>query len=212
MPEPGNTQQEEMQKDLLKSFHEEFSSNQNHHQSIFIQVISAVLVVIIGYGLVFANTASAALPFDVIRDGGNITSYAIIHLTGTYLIAQFILILLGSLIMNIGYTFRRDQLVNYNIRKHYLGEELYEKTFGHRSFDPRNKGFVIRSFLPGFNLIFFSFIFVLQLLLWISVMIAFCNFKNLSHSLLCGILLIFPWFISLRYFQHYYYKYKKTVK
>src|SRR4051812_39468995 len=105
-PTPSETQDE-----LLKSFHEQFAGNQNHHQTLFIQFISAVFVVIIGYVFVYTNTSIDASFFSSTRDkvtGEHITSYAIIHLIGSYFLAQIILTLLCSLTMNIGYGFRRD--------------------------------------------------------------------------------------------------------
>ena len=75
-----------VQEDLLRSFHEQFSSNQNHHQSI-------------------------------LRDAqGNLASYSIVHLILTYVVVEFVLVLLGSLVF-IVFSFRRDQKVVFNIRQ-----------------------------------------------------------------------------------------------
>ena len=81
--------------------------------------MSTVLVIVVGYGIVYSNTLSKSLLYDVIKNtDGNIISYSIMHLTGTYFISQIVLVLLVSLILNIGYRFRRDQKVNYELRKH----------------------------------------------------------------------------------------------
>jgi hypothetical protein len=210
-------QKKEMQTNVLKSFYEQFATNQNHHQSLFIQIISAVLVVIIGYGIIYANTSSQAKIFDVTRHSdGNIVSYSIVHLIGTYAIAEFILVLLGSLILNIGYSFRRDQKVNFNIRKYYLGEDLYLKMFGDKSFDPTGKKLIFNSFLPGFNLIFVSFIYFLQIILLVSLFVAINNWQNFTFGLwtkiIIYILILLPILLSAKYLHHYFSKYKKTVR
>jgi hypothetical protein len=43
---------------IQKSFVTQFAENQNHHQRLFIQFLSSVLVVIIAYAYVYSNTAS----------------------------------------------------------------------------------------------------------------------------------------------------------
>ena len=210
----------EIQVDVLKTFHNQFALNQNHHQALFIQFISAVFIVVIGYGIIYSNTVSTANLFDAIRnDQGEIISYSAIHLLGTYFVSQIVLILLGSLILNIGYSFRRDQKVNYEIRKRFLNKKLYQEVFGERSFNPSNKGLIFNSFLPGFNLIFVSFIYFLQLVLLTSIFIASCYieifhctfYSNVVKSIITIVLLIAPILLSARYLQHYYHKYKKTV-
>lgn len=208
---------EEMQKDLLKSFHEQFALNQNHHQTIFIQFISAVLVVIIGYGIVYSNTTVEAKLLDLTKDAANKTqSYSVLHLVGTFFISEFILVLLASLILNIGYSFRRDQKVIYNIRQYYLENELYKTIFEEKSFNPMNKKLIFNSFLPGFNLIFVCFIYFLQILLLASLIIAIENIKSISFTFWGRIgfycLIVSPILLSARYLQHYFKKYKKTVK
>jgi hypothetical protein len=210
------TSKEEMRADLLKSFHDQFASNQNHHQTIFIQFISAVIVVMIGYGIVYANTGIEAKLFELTRNSTNKTeSYSVIHLVGTFVISEFILVLLASLILNIGYSFRRDQKVVYNIRQYYLESELYTTIFEKKSFNPTQKKLIFDSFLPGFNLIFVCFIYFLQILLLVSLIIAVENIKSVSFTFWARIgfycLIISPILLSAKYLQHYFKKYKKTV-
>ena len=214
MSDIKETTKEKNKDELLKSFHEQFAQNQNHHQTVFIQFISAVFVVIVGYGFVYTNTLCDADFYYVTKDdSNNIVSYAIIHLMGSFFIAELILILLCILILNIGYGFRRDQNVNYKIRKHYLSDTDYDNFFGKNSFNPQNKGLI--SFLPGFNLIFVIFILILQIFLIFSLIVALRHFDNFSLNiwdrwlLLLGI--ITPLVISILMLFIYYKKYSKTV-
>lgn len=206
---------DDMKTDLLKSFHEQFATNQNHDQTLFIQFISAVLVVVVGYGIIYSGTTSQAQFYDVSRDAdGDIQSYAVIHLLGTYAISQAVLVLLGSLIMNTGYTLRRDQKVVYNIRKHYLGDSLHTQIFGTKSFNPSGKKLIYNSFLPGFNLIFVSFIYFMQATLFVSIVVALRHMDNLTLNCwgwrFMYLFSVLPLLVSAKYVHHYYNKYKKN--
>lgn len=215
------TKAEENKGELLKSFHEQFAQNQNHHQTVFIQFISAVIVVIVGYALVFANTSSDAKIFDVTRDVNlKVTSYAIIHLFGSFFAAEFILTLLCIVLLNIGYGYRRDQNVIDKIRIFYMGENEHKIIFGvneRKPFKATDKNFC--NYLPDFNFIFITFIFTLQLLLITSLFYAINHFVNFNLSLadnwflhgLLVVLIILPIIISGYSFGHYYRKYKKNV-
>ncbi len=217
MPEP------ETKDELLKSFHQQFAENQNHHQVVFIQFISAVFVVIIGYVFVYTNTSSDAMFFNVTRDnvtGEHIISYSISDLIGSYFLAQIILTLLCSLTMNIGYGYRRDQNVNYNIRKYYIEETIYTNIFGTKSFNPTKKRLL--DFLPEFNSIFVNAILIIQVFFIISIIYALCEFDNfkfyltdnwhcLEDSILI-MLLVSPLLISLNLYGVFYRKYKKITE
>lgn len=205
--------------ELLKSFHQQFAENQNHHQTVFIQFISAVFIVIVGYALVYTNTSSDAGIFNMTRDKDqNIVSYAIIHLIGSFFIAELTLTLLCILLLNIGYGFRRDQNVIYNIRKLYISDDAeYKKIFGEKSFNPTGKK--LFSYLPEFNLIFVIFMIVLHVLLIVSLFYALCHFNNfrlslcehwLSHSLLIMSFFL-PLGISILAYWKYYKKYSNVV-
>ncbi|MBD1365136.1 hypothetical protein IDJ77_15070 [Mucilaginibacter sp. ZT4R22] len=162
----------EITEELLTSFHQQFSENQNHLQTVFIQFLSAVLVILAGYGYVYANTASNADFFNVtvFPKTTTLQSYAILHLLGSFLIAEIILGLLITLILNIGYGFRRDQMVIFNIRQEYLGDVFHLRIFGNKSFDPRNKSIYV--FLPEFNRMFVYAMALIQLLLLGSLIFA----------------------------------------
>lgn len=42
--------------DIVKSFHEQFSQNQNHHQVLFVQVLAVMVTVLVGFGYVYIRT------------------------------------------------------------------------------------------------------------------------------------------------------------
>lgn len=215
----------ETKDELLKSFHQQFAENQNHHQTLFIQFISAVFIVIVGYAIVYTNTSSDAGIFNVTRDKDqHILSYAIIHLIGSFFMAELTLTLLCILLLNIGYSYRRDQNVIDKIRKYYMKEEELTNIFNisteeqdkEKPYVAKNKSWL--TYLPDFNLIFVIFIIVLQLLLIISVLYAFNNFNNpeFKHCccllcILCLLMLLLPLGISILAYCKYYKKYKKAV-
>lgn len=210
----------ETKDELLKSFHEQFAENQNHHQTVFIQFISAVFIVIVGYAIVYTNTIKGADFISATKDkttGEHLVSYAIIHLIGSYFLAQIILTLLCTLTMNIGYGFRRDQNVNHKIRKHYFSETVYNDIFGTKSFNPTKKKLL--DFLPEFNSIFVKSIILIQFLLTISILYILTQFDNFQlnlckHWVKHGLWVLFifiPILFSLYSYRFYYKKYKNVV-
>ena len=214
-PANGN---DRMKDELLKSFHEQFAQNQNHHQSVFIQFISVVFIVLVGYAIVYTNTSSSANLFNTLKDiEQRLISYAVFHLFGSYAVAQIILTLLCTLTMNIGYGFRRDQKVNFTIRKYFISEKEYQSLFGTKSFNPINKK--IYDFLPEFNSIFVNTIIVIQAFLFMSMIYAWTQFENfkldfsehpVTNSLTLVVLLL-PLLLSFHLYRVYFNKYQEVV-
>jgi len=202
---------EKLDEKLLVSFNEQFATNQNHGQLIFIQFLSAILVVLVGYGYVYANTAQTADIWVVAHDprsAKDITSYALIDLFGAFLISELILTLLATVVLNIGYSFRRDQLVIYKLRKKALGEH-YQDTFGSASFDPRGQNFW--DFLPEFNRMFFFGICVLQIFLLVSFFVALgraCYWPGFAPWPIClYVISVAPFIWTCWLYSNYYKKY-----
>ncbi|SHJ79447.1 hypothetical protein SAMN02745165_03203 [Malonomonas rubra DSM 5091] len=167
-----------LEDDLLGSFHRQFAENQNHHQKLLIQVVSSLAIVITGYAIVYSNISSESELFNVII--GKVSGqkvYSIIHLLLSYLAAQSILCLLGLININIGYGFRRDQNVNFKIRKSNLNSR-YKDIFGDDHFDPRFKP--LKEYLPNFNYIVYRVIITIQLLFLSSIILSFIAFENFS--------------------------------
>lgn len=99
---------EEIQKELLVSFNQQFAENHNHHQQSFIQVLSVLLTVIIGYGYVFTNGGKMDVSNLKVND---------FLLEASFLIASLIINFGLLLIINNAHAFRRDQFVVFKIRK-----------------------------------------------------------------------------------------------
>ena len=97
----------ELKYELMKSFHEQFAQNQNHHQNLFIQIVSILLTVIIGFGYTMYN----------FKTSGGENGIGILEFTSAFIISEIILVLGVSLVSNMALGFRRDQLMNTRIRE-----------------------------------------------------------------------------------------------
>lgn len=220
--------------EVLKSFLNQFAENQNHHQRLYIQFLSSVLIVLIAYVFVYTNTAGyeeiivkgqkqvTSEPYNTIKsETGSIVSYARIHLFGIYLFAQFVFIVLIAMILHMGYSFRRDQVVIHKIRKKYLGINSYWEIFGKDKYMGYRKNWL--HFLPNFNGILFWAIFALQILLFLSMVffvnkfgkkIFFFPIESLNthvpHFLLYFILAL-PLLLIIMLHNYYYHKYDKVI-
>lgn len=197
--------------ELLKTFHEQFAQNQNHHQDLFIKFLSAVFIVIAAYFIIYVNTQSFAKWHDstFVANSNEITSYAIWHLIGAYFIAQIIFLIMLIVVTNMGYNFRRDQKVNYNIRIKLLAEALYKEIFNEKSFNPNNLKF--NDYLPGFHLIFSISIFLLQVLLLITIIFKSQSIIDLWIYPL-AVFYIIPLIISPIIYFRYFLKFKDKVQ
>jgi hypothetical protein len=190
---------------------EQFSEYDHHNQKLFIQFFSAVFIVLIGYGYVYAN--QQFLYFNSANAEGR---YTIMHLLAVYVVAQIILIFLSTLILNIGYCFRRDQLGLLNIRKYFFSEDELKNLFDSRSNSPLNKGLLKDSYLPTFNALFFRFIIFIQTVLLVSFILEQQTSKLIldfvrNHPITYIYILSFPIFINLSEYVRYYIKYKCKV-
>lgn len=194
---------------IQKSFVTQFAENQNHHQRLFIQFLSSVLIVIIAYAYVYSNTASndginaykisstdstvkevvmnvKPEKFDSVKyDNGSILSYSQFSLLSIYVFSQIVLLVLSVMILHMGYSYRRDQSVVNRIRKINLGMSTYQKIFGTRNFSGSGKGFF--EYLPNFNSILFFSICIIQAGLFISKdleMLSFIRLRKLTCFLI----------------------------
>lgn len=104
-----NDKKEEYRQELVKSFHQQFAENQNNHQSAFIQLLSIILTVIIGFGLAFLNFGGTSTDIDF--------KLELFEFTTAFTIAEGILTLGFCLVVSYAYGFRRDQFVNAIIRE-----------------------------------------------------------------------------------------------
>jgi len=98
----------ELKEELIKSFHEQFAQNQNHHQKLFFQILSVIVTVAVGYSYVY--TMGGEIPNSDLKPSIFLLSLALI-------ISTIVLGLSLVLLSNMAYGFRRDQFVNNRIRK-----------------------------------------------------------------------------------------------
>jgi hypothetical protein len=145
--------------DILKSFNEQFAQNQNNHQNLFIQVVSILLTVLVGFG------------FALVAFGGNKPDsgmkIGILEFSAAFCTAEVMLLLGVSLISSLALGYRRDQLINAIIREKAEVTEDTAKTDKWKvfpaSFNPskrykekkRNKErYLFIKWMPNFHSIF----------------------------------------------------------
>lgn len=188
-----------MENNILETLHEQFAENQNHHQKLFIQFLIALLVLFAGFGYVYVHTIPD-VPYvqTYIEVKSNVEYFSGSILLITAIIVSTIMLLLNLILLNQGYGFRRDQLINKKIRKKHLNRN-YKKIFG-RLYNSSGKGFL--DFLPDFYAIFFWFITVFQLFILVSVM-----FKTETYCLV-----LMPFLLSIFFYHKTYSKYKLNLK
>jgi len=194
---------------LLLKLHEQFADNQNHHQRVFVQFLVALITLFAGYGYIYIHIDTSLANSPLLISKSVESEYfapEILLLVSTVVLA--ILSLLCGLLLIMGYGFRRDQFLNFKIRKKYLKNGEYEHVFG-KLYDPTNKGML--DFLPDFYTLFFVFILFFQLLVFSAT---FCKTVYLSQNDGCSsclVLLLDAGFIlfTVGLYCYYYMKYNK---
>ncbi|OQC43698.1 MAG: hypothetical protein BWX59_02325 [Bacteroidetes bacterium ADurb.Bin028] len=196
---------------ILDTLHTQFAENQNHHQSLFVQFLVALLALFAGFGFVYTHTKpDIAYNQTYVEISENLIYFSNIILLSTAVIVSSVLALLNLILLNQGYGFRRDQYLNMIIRKDKL-QKKYDDIFK-GLYNPNDKGFF--DFLPNFYTIFFWFITSFQLFVLISV----CSkegltcFENKNGSLLLFIILILLIILSLGFYIKNFYKYNSNLK
>jgi hypothetical protein len=104
MAEKGLNLNEELQ----KSFVEQFSINQNNHQSLFTKVLSLLLTVIIGFGYVYTNGGKLEKLLQTQNE---------FLLVSSFMVATTIVFFGVVLVTNLALGYRRDQFVVDRIRR-----------------------------------------------------------------------------------------------
>lgn len=158
--ENKNAEPNDIGKELVTSFHEQFAQNQNHHQNLFIQTLAILLSVLIGYGYLYIRVGAPKPELNITIESLN--SYLII--------AMFLLSISIYLLSNMALGFRRDQLMAANIRvKSGVMTKDNNDNYFFGSFNPQGKTTFI-FWMPEFHIIFyFGLIAVKVLLLMITL-------------------------------------------
>lgn len=211
---------DEFKYELLKSFHQQFAQNQNHNQNLFIQVLSILLTVMIGFGYTLFN-------FKTTNPNQDSASIGLFEFSIAFVISEFILLIGIALVSSMGVTYRREQLLNTKINetaqitadttkeKNYkIFPKSYNpmKNYYHKVFDKRKK--MLFDWMPDFHIIFSRMFLVIQLFLiliyFVKLAAIFSNPLALNnqfiyHSLFFVLgILCFP--ISLRIIKIYHNK------
>ena len=207
----------EMKTEILKSFHSQFSENQNFQQKLFLQFLSAIIIVGIPFGIVLVKTTNQADLWEIkpSDDKKEIISYAIIHLIEAWALVQIALIMLSAFVLSIAYSFRRDQKVVVEIRKKVLGE-TYNDIFSDKSFSALNKDWKgAKSYVPLFCALFWQFAVWMQCITSIVLGLRIFNLTNPSRWVILEVVgFLFVISVAISYFWRYYYylKYKIYVE
>lgn len=145
--------------DIVKSFHEQFAENQNHHQKLFLQVLTILLSVLIGFGYLYVR-------IDSLKNELNIT---IETLYWYLIVSMYLLSLAVAIISNMALGFRRDQLMASNIRilSNVMNSDNDDNFFFHK-FNPQGK---VGKFdwMPEFHIIFLWSLILIKAILVSSV-------------------------------------------
>ena len=162
--------------EIVKSFHEQFAQNQNHHQNLFLQVLAVLLTVLGGFGYLYIRVGVNSKDLNVTIE----TIYVFLAL------ASYLLSLSIALISNMALGFRRDQLVACNIR--------VKSGVMAKNTDTEDDGYFIKEFnpvgktryllwMPEFHVIFFASLLVVKMLLFSSLLFSSNFFVVFSWDL-----------------------------
>ena len=190
-------------KDLIKSFHEQFAQNQNHHQNLFIQTLAILLTVLVGYGYLYIRVNKSVEGIFVGMD----TLYAFLT------IALYLLTIAIALLSNMALGFRRDQLMAANIRikSNVMTPENNDNYF-FGTFNPYSKkGYL--DWMPEFHSIFFISLFVMKILLMVLTLKYENNSLGIFYSEHMSYIVIamFSYFLDIMILDCYRKKWEKHL-
>lgn len=189
---------------LLQTLHQQFSENQNHHSGLFIQLLIALFALFGMLGYVIINTSS----FNIMN-GAKFDNEIPFGLAVA--LVSLILLLLNKLVLNYGYGFRRDQMINQRIRFKFLKEDGYNKIFG-KQYMADNKDKM--SYLPAFFSVFFWAIILSQIVLFVILIITMiiCNCSNQCYMIPFLVIAIISLYFSFHFWNTGYLKYCSNIK
>jgi hypothetical protein len=177
----------DLKSEILKSFNVQFAVNQNNHQSLFIQFLSILLTVIIGFGVALI-LFGANNPKEDYQVG-------LLEFTIAFCVSEGILFLGVALVSALALGFRRDQLINATIREKAMVTEdtatLDEWRVFPISFNPA-KNYQMKmdaheklmwiKWMPNFHVIFAITLFAFQLFLVLAYLLKLIDRQQLFTS------------------------------
>ncbi len=175
----------ELKDELIKSFHEQFAQNQNHHQKLFFQILSVIVTVTVGYSYVY--TMGGDLPSPNLKPSLFLLSLSLI-------ISTIVLGLSLVLLCNMAYGFRRDQFVNNKIREKAKlinnqdpNDDIFPKSYDPAwSFNKKQKKYAkrLKKMKIPIRITYGLWVWMLKRLSWMP------NFHNSLFFMLCLIQLL----------------------
>lgn len=210
---------ENYKQELVKSFHQQFAENQNNHQSAFIQLLSIILSVIVGFGLALLNFGGTSTDKNF--------HLTLFDFTIAFCIAEGVLTLGFCLVVSYAYGFRRDQFVNATIRERAgITEESTEPLWQifPNNYNPQKsflkkqnekKKLLIIWWMPDFHSIFTFAFLILEVLLLITYILKSykANFLFTDSSIDWPSLFVFAIGIFFLFITYYtLYQFFKKIK
>jgi len=174
---------EEYRQELVKSFHQQFAENQNNHQSAFIQLLSIILTVVVGFSFALLNFGETSTEKSFY--------FTLFDFTIAFCIAEGILTLGFCLVVSYAYGFRRDQLVNATIReKAEITKEsssplwqIFPPNYNPKTSFDKKKICKCISWMPDFHAIFAVVFLIMNFLVLVIYLLKIYEAKLLSTSL-----------------------------
>lgn len=188
--------------EIVKSFHEQFAQNQNHHQKLFLQVLAVLLTILVGFGYLYIRVGVDSNEVNITIE----TIYVFLSLS------FYLLTLSIALISNMALGFRRDQLVACNIRVKsgaMCVNTDNDNGYFISDFNPVGKHTYLL-WMPEFHIIFFFLLLIIKVLLFSSLLFSSSydiNFKSSPNTLIrisivmASLSFIVDFCVSIRYWK-----------
>ena len=125
------------------SFHDQFATNQNHHRSIFVQIIVVLVPLLTGYGYLYTGLSTESA-----RNLNGAVLYAYLLISGMIISLEIAVLLILSV------SYRRDQYVSARMReKVNVLTRGSNQNFFPGSFLPIGRRGIL-NWVPDYNLVF----------------------------------------------------------
>jgi len=206
---------ENSEKVLENQLHQQFAENDNKRIGTFTSFIAVIITLFGTYSYVFVNTRiDTNLETNICKN----LNFGIQELFLISFVTIGILLFLSILVLNFGFSFRRDHFIinNIRIKRYEESKTKMEVIFG-SIYSPFGKGYF--DFLPGFYNLFFWLFFISEIFLYIitikkviCIIISNCNCKDIIYFILFLVFSILFLFFTLKARCCYYKKYKDMAK
>lgn len=152
MNDIDNVNQDTLKQSILKDLHKQFAENQNSQKKLLVSLLVIILSLVGSLGFIYTHLETSVVKHyinDII-----ILKPFVLH--QALVISVILLGFICMLVVDLGWSFRRDQKLNDKIRKNGMNDCDYNEFFGNYGENIEN--------MPDFYRIFFWFIFGFQVL------------------------------------------------